>query len=78
MENCLEQLAGDPECPGDELLAAMARTKIIANDVSRLTWKLTDSESAGPPAMYVKPLKDRVQAIRRSLKPELAENSKLK
>ncbi|KAI0178479.1 hypothetical protein BJ166DRAFT_510015 [Pestalotiopsis sp. NC0098] len=77
MENCLEQLAADPECPGDELLAAMARTKVIANDVSRLTWKLTDSESAGPPSMYVKPLKDRVQAIRRSLKPELAENKVL-
>ncbi|KAF3024725.1 hypothetical protein E8E14_001448 [Neopestalotiopsis sp. 37M] len=74
MEESLEKLAADPEYPGDELLVAMARAKVIVNDVGRLTWKRTGNELAGPPSVYVKPLKDRVQAIRRSLKPELVEN----
>ncbi|ETS73747.1 hypothetical protein PFICI_14693 [Pestalotiopsis fici W106-1] len=77
MEESLEKLAADPECPGDELLVAMARAKVIVNDVGRLTWRRTGNDLSTSPSVYVKPLKDRVLAIRRSLKPELVENRAL-
>ncbi|KAH8199422.1 hypothetical protein TruAng_006417 [Truncatella angustata] len=75
MDVCLEKLAAEPEYFGDELLVAMARVKLIIEDIARVTWKCADYEFSSPPWMYIKPLRDRLAQLKRSLTPELSENS---
>ncbi|KAH6653168.1 hypothetical protein BKA67DRAFT_659807 [Truncatella angustata] len=74
MDVCLEKLAAEPEYFGDELLVAMARVKLIIEDIARVTWKCADYEFSSPPWMYIKPLRDRLAQLKRSLTPELSEN----
>lgn len=75
MEECLDKLAKEPEYPGDELLAAMARVKLIVEEIGRVTWRRSDYESSGPPWIYIKPLQDRLHRLKRSMSPELSQHS---
>lgn len=75
MEDCLEQLENKPECPGDKLLAAMARVKLIVEEIGRITWRRSDYESSGPPWLYIKPQRDRLHQLKRTLPSEVLQNS---
>ncbi|KAM0811493.1 hypothetical protein AB5N19_11849 [Seiridium cardinale] len=77
MESCLDKLAAEPEYFGDELLVAIAKTKLIVEEIGRVTWRRADYEPSRPPWIYIKPLRDRLQRLKDSLTPELAENKTL-
>ncbi|KAI1842992.1 hypothetical protein JX265_001705 [Neoarthrinium moseri] len=74
MEQSLERLAAQPEYEGDEVLVAIARAKLIVEEVANVSWRRTDYEASGPPLRYVKPLRNRLEQLRKSLSPEVAQN----
>ncbi|KAI0123609.1 hypothetical protein BJ170DRAFT_639781 [Xylariales sp. AK1849] len=77
MDDCLQKLAENPEYPGDELLVATTRARLLAEDVIRSSWRRGDYEATGASAIYVKPLRTRLQHLKCSLSPELAQNKVL-
>ncbi|KAI1630822.1 hypothetical protein F4809DRAFT_635202 [Biscogniauxia mediterranea] len=83
MEDSLRKLAAKPECPGDELLVTIVRAHRIIEDVAQVTWRSMDQDSLSsslppssrsPPMMYVRALRQNVQAIKDDLPESLAEN----
>lgn len=80
MEDTLEHLAKEPEVFGDEALAAMARALKIGEDVLTASgWRFFELEAYSPPKpppmVHVKALRSNLDVLRKSLRPELAENS---
>jgi hypothetical protein len=81
LDDILNDLTTKPEVFGDELLATMARSLKIAEDVlSASGWRFFEAEasspSKAPPSLHVKPLRSALDSLRRSLRPEVAENSR--
>ncbi|KAI5919994.1 hypothetical protein F4810DRAFT_685154 [Camillea tinctor] len=89
MEDSLCKLAANPEYPGDELLVMIVRSHRIIEDVAQVTWRSLDQDGLGglgslsstlppssrlPPMMYVKAMRQNIQAIKDNLPKSLVEN----
>lgn len=82
MQDSLDHLLREPEVPSDEVLAAMASALRIEEDIIAASgWRFFEPEvfnaSKPPPMVHVKALSAALENLRRSLRPELLESSKL-
>ncbi|KAI0835759.1 hypothetical protein F5Y06DRAFT_275299 [Hypoxylon sp. FL0890] len=79
MEDSLQKLAENPECPNDEILVTMVKVYKIQEDVGQITWRTGEpfgnsTSLRAPPIVYVKGLRASVEAIKRDLPLTLREN----
>jgi hypothetical protein len=77
MDEALQALAANPECHGDEMLVALAKLHKVLADIYQVSWPLNDFENAPntPPILFVKSLNSQLDGIKRSISPQLSDNS---
>ncbi|KAH9901821.1 hypothetical protein F4778DRAFT_791425 [Xylariomycetidae sp. FL2044] len=79
LEESLNHLAANPECPGDELLAVIVKTQHIYEDVAQATWRNPERDALGcikpPPVYYTKALMGRLNRLKRELPVALVDNN---
>lgn len=82
MEECMQKLADEPQWPGDLVLVVLAKVYKVLEDYSQIQW--ANSEFGGRaaatsaktnPIHYLKSLRANLEEIKKSLTPELLENS---
>ena len=82
MEECMQKLADEPQCPGDLVLVVLAKIYKVLEDYSQVQW--ANSEFGGRsgvtsaktnPMHYLKSLRANLEDIKKNLTPELQENS---
>lgn len=76
MESGLEKLAAKPEYFGDEVLVALTRVSLVIEDLARVTWRRSDHATAATPIFYVKPLRARLDQLRKGFSPQLLQESR--
>jgi hypothetical protein len=81
MEDSLQLLLSSPEASGDRILGAITQIQRITDEaLAVMTPRLLEVEAGRTPkipaVLYVKPLLAKVDAVRRSLSPEVLSNSK--
>jgi hypothetical protein len=76
MEGCLEKLAAKPEYLGDEILVAITRVTLLVEEVARITWKSSDYPRAASPILFVKPLRARLDQLRKTFPPQVLQDSR--
>lgn len=80
MEDSLQKMAANPECPNDEILVLMVRVFRIQEDVSQVTWRSAEpygnaTSLKAPPLVYVRSLSTSLEEVKKKVPPELADNS---
>ena len=82
MEECMQKLSDSPQWSGDLVLVALVKIYKVLEDFSHIQWmnsefggRSTAASSKPIPIHFVKSLRANIDEIRKSLTPELLENS---
>jgi len=76
IEGALQNLSNNPECPGDQVLIAMARIAKVSQDASGAINARPDAADAvGVPILHVKLLRSSLEYVRSQFSQELLQNS---
>lgn len=80
MEDSLQKISADPECLNDEILVLMVRVFRIQEDIAQITWRSAEpygnaTSLKAPPLVYVGSLRASLEAVKKQIPPELADNS---
>jgi hypothetical protein len=79
LENCLQMLAENKECPTDILLAILVRLQLITERIAQAPWNDGSTESLTPRApatFYLKALETQLQDCKQTIPPEFQQNGK--
>ncbi|KAI1774290.1 hypothetical protein F4818DRAFT_79026 [Hypoxylon cercidicola] len=79
MEDSLQKMAADPECLNDQILVTMVRLFRIQEDIAQITWRSAEpygnaTSLKAPPFVYVGSLRTSLEAVKKQIPPELADN----
>ena len=81
MEECLQTLAAEQECPLDEVLVQQVRLQLVVEKVTQASWHegwtVHGACAEVPPAFYIKALQSQLQDIKRGFSAESMRNGKL-
>ncbi|KAJ9142483.1 Transcriptional regulator WAR1 [Pleurostoma richardsiae] len=74
LDENLQVLSQQPECPGDSVLGVLVKIQLVIDQVARASWQ---SQESGPPAFYIDSLRARLQEIKSQTPPELVGHDML-
>lgn len=79
MDECLNELARNPESPRDELLASQVRMQLIVEQIGRAPWQFSEPQSGppGPPFSYLNALHSQREKIKSKLPAGLERRGKV-
>jgi hypothetical protein len=78
MDECLQVLTDDKACPGDAVLVIQVRLQLLTDIVARATGDVSyggQSSKLGGSPLYLKALHSDLDGVKRSIPPELKNNS---
>jgi hypothetical protein len=79
MDECLQVLTDNKAYPGDAVLVIQVRLQLVTDMVARATRDVSyggqSSELGGLPPLYLKALHSDLDGVKRSIPPELQNNS---
>jgi hypothetical protein len=79
MDECLQVLTDNKAYPGDAVLVIQVQLQLLTDIVSQTTRDVSysgqSSQLGGPPSLYLKALHSDLDRVKRSIPPELQNNS---
>ena len=79
MDECLQVLTDNKAYPGDAVLVIQVRLQLLTDIVTRASGDISyggqSSGLGGPPPLYLKALHSDLEGVKRSIPPELRDNS---
>lgn len=76
MEESLQILSTNPECPTDPILVQQVRLQLLAEKITQASLQNKETGNKAPPALYLKSLQAQLHELRDVIPSNLQSNSK--